>query len=276
MNYRYLPLVAALFTLTGCDQMQTALNPAQEAAVDTALSGKVIATVNGKPLTQEVLDVYNSQRAAKGIQPDPENPDAPLNELIALELMSQQAQQSGAADNPLVMATMNQLQRSTLAGAAVKAFMDGNQVSDETVKATYDERFGNPGTEYKARHVLLKTEEKAREVIKMLDDGGDFAEVAMENSTGPSALQGGDLGWFSAQQMVKPFSDAAAAMEPGSYSKDPVETQFGWHVILLEDTRDATPPPFDDIKERLRMQLANQQLQQHIEAVRGSANVEIK
>jgi peptidyl-prolyl cis-trans isomerase C len=277
MTHRYLMLGAAMLSITGCDQMQTALQPDTTAdSTPTAVTGDVIATVNGEAITQQVLDVYNRQRAAKGAQTDENNPDAALNELIALELMRQEAVSNNAGADPEISATINQLERSTMAGAAIKAFMTNNEVSDEAVRESYDTNIGVAGKEYNARHVLVKTEDEAKEVIKMLDAGSDFAELAKEKSTGPSGPAGGELGWFSPAQMVKPFSDAAAALEKGSYTKEPVQTQFGWHVIRLEDTRDSTPPPFEDVKDRLKMMLANQKLQQHVETVRNSAQIDIK
>ena len=134
---------------------------------------------------------------------------------------------------------------------------------------------GSAGKEYNARHVLVETREEAVVVIESLDNGADFSEVAMEKSTGPSGKTGGKLGWFAPGQMVKPFSDATAALETGTYTKEPVETQFGWHVIMLDEVRDITPPPFDDVKERLKMLLANQKLQVHIQEMRASADIQI-
>jgi peptidyl-prolyl cis-trans isomerase C len=275
MNVRYLLLAAAMLSFTGCDQMQSALNTPGSSS-PAAPTGDVIATVNGAPITQQVLDVYNRQRAAKGVQSDTGSPDAALNELIALELMRQEAVSSGADADPVISATLNQLERSTLAGAAIKAFMTNSEVSDAEVREMYDTNIGKPGTEYYARHILVETEEEANEVIKLLEADGDFAELAKEKSTGPSGPQGGVLGWFSSGQMVKPFSDATAALEKGSYTREPVKTQFGWHVIRLEDTREGTPPPFDDVKDRLKMMITNQKLQQHVEQVRNSATIDIK
>lgn len=276
MNFRYLLLVGAMLSVSGCDQMQATLNPTNSGSTAPAVPGDVIATVNGKPLTKQILEVYNRQRAAKGAQQDPNNPDAALDELIALELMSQEAVKSGARNDGEIIATLNQLERSTLAGAAIKSFMNSNELSDEELRQAYDTGVGKPGKEYNARHILVETEEEATEVIKLLDGGGDFADLAKEKSTGPSGPRGGELGWFNAGQMVKPFSDAAAALEPGSYTKSPVQTQFGWHVIRLEDVRDGTPPPFEDVKERLKIMLVNQKLQQHVQAVKEAATIEIK
>jgi peptidyl-prolyl cis-trans isomerase C len=278
MNYRHsLPFIAALLIVSGCDQMQTALptSPANGGDSTAALDGEVIASVNGSKITEDVYDVYMGQRASKahGSEADRETV---LNELVALELMRQEAESKGLADTTLVAATLDQLKRSTLAGAAIKSFMDSNPVTDEDARKFYDEQVGVPGKEYKARHILVETEDEAKEIITELDNGKDFSELAKEKSTGPSGPSGGELGWFGAGQMVKPFADAAAAMEKGTYSKNPVQTEFGWHVIMLDDTRESTPPPFEDVKERLKLLLANKKLQDHINSLRESATVDIK
>lgn len=278
MNYRpILLLLAPLVIATGCDRMQTALptSPATSSSAAAALSGDVVATVNGNAITKEVFDVYSSQRAAKAHSADTSR-ETILNELVALELMRQEAVAKGLAKTPLVAATLDQLERSTMAGAAIKDFLDTEPVSDEDAKQFYEKQVGVPGKEYKARHILVKTEDEAKAVITELDKGKDFSELAKEKSTGPSGPSGGELGWFGAGQMVKPFADAAAAMEKGTYSKTPVETEFGWHVIMLDDVRESTPPPFDDVKDRLKLLLANQSLQQHINTLREAAKVELK
>lgn len=278
MNYRHsLLFVAALLLVNGCDKMQTALQTSQgtSGSAAPALTGEVVATVNGKTITQDVLDVYTGQRAAKAHNSEADR-ETILNELVALELMRQEADAKGLASQPVVAATLNQLERSTLAGAAIKSFMEANPVSEEDARKFYDAQVGVPGKEYKARHILVETEDQAKDIIAQLDKGADFAELAKEKSTGPSGPSGGELGWFGAGQMVKPFADAAATMDKGTYSKTPVKTEFGWHVIMLEDVRDSTPPPFDDVKERLKLVLANQKLQQHLSQLRESASVDVK
>jgi peptidyl-prolyl cis-trans isomerase C len=281
MNYRYyMLLLASIVAISGCDQMNPSLNPGSDASPDSAVSapadsGPVVATVNGSSITQGALDVYANQRKSKGAGDDASQ-ETILDELIALELMRQEADNKGLTATPKVAATLNQLQRSTLAGAAINDYMENNPVSDEDAQKLYDEKIGTAGKEYKARHILVETEEEANTVVSLLDGGQDFSELAKEKSTGPSGPSGGELGWFGAGQMVKPFSDATAAMEKGSYTKTPVKTQFGWHVIMLDDTRESTPPPFDDVKDRIKMMLTNQNLQAHIETIKESASIEIK
>ena len=281
MNYRHtLVLIASLAAISGCDQMQSSSrSDTGNTATSTAptVEGVVVATVNNSPITQDVLDVYASQRKAQaGNNEQANSEEAVLNELISLELMRQDAVNKGLNTEPVVIAALDQQTRTALAGAAIKDFMASNPVSDEAAKALYDEQIGVAGKEYNARHILVADEETANGVIELLDSGSDFSELAKEKSTGPSGPSGGKLGWFGADQMVKPFSDATAALEKGAYTKTPVQTQFGWHVIILDDTRESTPPPFDDVKDRIKLLLANQQLQQYIESMKSSASIDIK
>ena len=127
----------------------------------------------------------------------------------------------------------------------------------------------------RARHILVKTEPEAKEIIAELDKGADFATLAKDQSTGPSAAQGGDLGWFSANQMVAPFSEAVIALENGKYTSEPVKTQFGWHVIIREDSRDQTPPSFESVKEQMRPAVQREKIQQYIDGLRKTAKVEV-
>jgi peptidyl-prolyl cis-trans isomerase C len=280
MNYRhYLILIASMAAVSGCDQMQSGnrTDSGNTAASGTpAVEGVVIATVNNSPLTQDVLDIYATQRKAQGGEEQANSEEAILNELISLELMRQDSVNKGLNTQPFVVAAIDQQTRTALAGAAIKDFMANNPVSDEAAQALYDEQIAVAGKEYSARHILVDDEETANEVIKLLDSGSDFSELAKEKSTGPSGPSGGELGWFGADQMVKPFSDATASLEKGAYTKTPVQTQFGWHVIILDDVRESSPPPFDDVKDRIKLLLANQQLQQYVESMKSSAVIDIK
>lgn len=283
MNYRHVLLpLAALLAVSGCDQLQSSRDAVSatdnSAATSTAVitEGVVLATVNGSPITQGVLDVYSAQRKSQGAGQDASDTATILDELIALELMRQEANNKGLGSNAVVVATIDQQQRTVLAGAAIKDFMSSNPVPDEEAKILYEAQIGKAGKEYNARHILVENEEDATAVIELLDSGSDFSELAKEKSTGPSGPKGGNLGWFGTGQMVKPFSDATAELEKGSYTKTPVQTQFGWHVIILDDVRESSPPPFDDVKERLKMMIANQKLQAHVESVKSAATIDIK
>jgi len=263
-----------LFAMSGCDQPQSPGRAATATAAPVP-EGPVVATVNGAPIMKSVLDVYGAERKMKMGEGEQINDQEILNEVISLELMRQESVNKGLDTSPAIVATMDQQTRTLLAGAAIRDFVKNNPVTDEQARQVYDKEIGKPGTEYKARHILVKTREEAEEIIHELDKGGDFSALAKEKSTDTSASEGGELGWFSTAQMVQPFADALVELKKGSYTEEPVQTQFGWHVILLEDSRESTPPAFDDIKDRLKVLVANQQLQQHIQQVREAAKIEI-
>ena len=150
-------------------------------------------------------------------------------------------------------------------------------MTDEGLQATYQDYLAAnpPAEELHARHILVETEEAAREVIALLDGGADFIGLAKERSTGPSGPKGGDLGYFTADQMVPEFSQAAAALEPGLHTAEPTQTQFGWHVIKLDDRRTAAPAAFEEVEPQLRQQLARESVAAIFKDLRAGIEIEI-
>jgi peptidyl-prolyl cis-trans isomerase C len=278
----YLALITSLAALTGCDQVQNNDSGADNSATAStvaetpAAEGIVIATVNGQPITKAELAVYSGQRKSPNNTPEANSDEVIIKELVSLELMRQEGMSKGLDKQPMVIATIDQQERTALAGAAIQDFLANSPVTDDDAKKVYDEQMGKATREFNARHILVKEQDEAVAIIDLLDKGGDFSELAKEKSTGPSGASGGELGWFNESQMVKPFSEAAAQLEKGQYTKTPVQTQFGWHVIILDDSRASTPVPYDDVKDRIKMLLANQNMQQHVEELRNAANIEIK
>ena len=151
----------------------------------------------------------------------------------------------------------------------------GSQVTEEALQKIYSETKSEmaSGDQIKARHILLDNEEKAAEIIKKLKAGEEFAKLASEYSTGPSAASGGDLGWFGEGQMVPEFSKAAFALNPGDIVTKPVKTQFGWHIILVEDRKVSAPPSFDEAKEQLASTMSQKLLKELIETLRTKAKI---
>lgn len=149
-------------------------------------------------------------------------------------------------------------------------------VTEAQAKAAYEEQIAKlpPEPEVRARHILVKTEQEAKDIIQQLKKGADFTELAKKSSDGPSSQTGGDLGYFSKGQMVKPFEDAAFALEKGQIS-EPVQTEFGWHVIKVEDKRNRPLPAFDEVKDQLVASLIQNKLKTVVQDLRGSAKVEI-
>ena len=239
-------------------------------------SAQTVATIDGSKITESQLNVYAMGRT--GAPPTDANRAELIGQLGDLVVLSNVAVKNKLAESDEVKAELELQRRSVLAQAVIKDYVAKNQISDEQLRAEYDRQikeFPAPA-QYKARHILVETEDDAKAVIKQLDGGADFAELAMEKSTGPSGPKGGDLGWFDASSMVAPFSEAVVAMENGKYSEAPVKTQFGWHVILREDTRQAEPPAFEELKDRLRQNMEQQKFQDYFNALKASAKLEIK
>ena len=151
-----------------------------------------------------------------------------------------------------------------------------DKVTESALKERYEARIkdNKAGEEIRARHILVASREDALAIIKELDGGGDFAKVAASRSTGPSGPSGGDLGWFSAGQMVPEFSEAAFKLDKGAYTKEPVQTQFGWHVIKLEDRRTPAPPSFEDMRQEMTQEMTQGILTELVAKLRTSAKVE--
>jgi peptidyl-prolyl cis-trans isomerase C len=282
----YLALIASLAAASGCNEPQSTSDAASGSAttatttksspVTAAVAETVIATVNDQPITKAELAVYSGQRKPPNNTPEANSEEVIMKELVSLELMRQEGISKGLDKQPMVIATIEQQERTALAGAAIQNFLANSPITEAEAQTVYDEQMGKPTREFNARHILVKEQDEAVAIIDLLDKGGDFSELAKEKSTGPSGASGGELGWFNEAQMVKPFSEAAAQLEKGQYTKTPVETQFGWHVIILDDSRESTPVPFDDVKDRIKMLLANQKMQQHVEEIRNAATIEIK
>ncbi len=263
---KHMPIVLVALFATACA-------PATDSGTDTAnavdTSKTLVATVDGQPVYEEMVNFYRTARFGDG-EGTPEQNEQVLSDITQLYAMVGEARRLGLDKDPETAMQIEMQSLSMLAQSVMRKHSEDNPITDELVRAAYDN--GSTASEYKARHILLKEESEALDVLKQLDAGGDFAELAKEYSTGPSAPRGGDLGWFPAAQMVKPFGDALPGIEPGSYGKTPVETQFGWHVILVEETRQ---PEFEQVADDLRKQLATDQVNDFLESVKSKAQIEL-
>ena len=240
---------------------------AQDKGADT-----VVATVNGTPITLGEMIVM--KQAASQDPQMAEMGDGALYEIMLDQLIQQTAVADAGQENAGVRAQLEIQRRNTLAAAAITE-VTKNQPTDEEIQAAYDKLFAaeEPATEYSAAHILVDTEEKAREIKAQLDGGADFGTLAEQSSTGPSGPNKGDLGWFSADQMVKPFADAVSAMEKGQIS-EPVQTEFGWHVIKLNDTRLREAPALDEVRDQISQMVLRDKVQAEIERLTSEATVE--
>jgi peptidyl-prolyl cis-trans isomerase C len=194
---------------------------------------------------------------------------------INTALLSNAAEARDLADDPAVQEAIRDAERLILRNRLIERTV-AEATTDEALRAAYETRKEDEGfarEEVKARHILVEDEATAAELIAELDGGADFAALAAEHSTGPSGEQGGDLGWFTKDQMVGPFADAAFAMAPGDVSGEPVESRFGWHVIQVEDRRTAVPA-FEDARADLEQELGREAVTALLEELRTDAEIE--
>lgn len=274
-------LLSGSALLAACEQSGNTNQTAPGATTPTASTTpavtkeQAVASVNGQYISKESLDNLQKEIAHRnGGQNIPAK--TLLEELVKQEVLVQEANKENLQNSPEIVARLETIKRSLVAQAALQKHLDAHPITDEDLKAEYDKKVvGENAVEYKARHILLKTEDEAKKIIEQLKKGAKFEELAKKNSTEPGAKEsGGDLGWFTTDQMVPPFSEAVAKLEKGKYTTTPVQTQFGWHVILREDSRTPTPPPFEAVKEQLRPMLQRERIQTYIETLRNQAKVE--
>ncbi|MDA7963710.1 peptidylprolyl isomerase [Ruegeria sp.] len=245
-----------------------ALPLAAETDVD---AGTVVARVNGDEITLgHVIATISALPAQYQQLEDDVLYDFIIEQLVQQELLSQQ--QDG-------LSTLNTLAlenetRSLRAVQTVNTISDA-EVTDDAIQAAYDAQFADfqGEDEYHASHILVETEDEAKAIKAQLDDGADFAEMAREKSTGPSGPNGGELGWFGKGRMVPEFETAVVALEKGQVS-DPVQTQFGWHVIILNDKRKSEAPELDAVRDELAQTLQQEAIQARIDELTQQADIE--
>ena len=244
------------------------------AAAACTLPGAVWAQSDaGISIDPNVFNMYLESRIQKPAdQASAEEVAAIRNELTDLYLLSEGPRAKELKESPRLQAQLELQSRGIIAQAVASDFLVRNPASDEEMRALYAEQVElAPPMEFKARHILVETQSGAVALIAELDGGADFAELATQNSTGPSAPSGGDLGWFTADRMVPEFSAAVATLDDGAFTKTPVQTQFGWHVILREESRESPPPPYESVTDVLKQEVEQKKLRDHITGLRDSA-----
>jgi peptidyl-prolyl cis-trans isomerase C len=258
--------------LTACSAaLALALGAAPVAAQDTATASTVLATVNGVEITMGHLLMLRSQLPQE-YQGYPDNVlyDGLLDQAI------QQALLAGSVEtvSPIAQFALDTQTRSILANESMRQISD-DAVSEAAIEAAYQARFGDaePSRQFDAAHILVETEEEAAALVAELEAGADFAALARERSTGPSGPNGGSLGWFGLGAMVPAFEEAVVALEPGQVS-GPVQTQFGWHVIRLNDTRMEDVPTLDSVRDQLLMDVQSAAIEARLDDLTAAADVQ--
>jgi peptidyl-prolyl cis-trans isomerase C len=268
---------AGLLALMASGVVAAEDEPAEHASATGPSGDTTITTINGEEIS---LDLFRSFYADRLLQARQENTPAfqnqVFNEFVNVVVTAQDARKKGL-DKDKRFELASEIQHlQLLSRFAIQDAAKMRKASDEELQKAYDERYGKEKRiEYKARHILVKTEDEAKKLIDELKGGADFAKLAKAHSLGPTGKDGGELPWFGVGQMVQPFTDATAALKPGEYSTTPVHTQFGWHVILLEKTRESEPPPLDEVKNELILAVRQNTLSSYVEELREKANVEL-
>ncbi len=249
----------------------------------------ILATVNGKQITKEkVQEILGSMGAQTPYDALPDEvKKRVLDQVIEQQLLEDKAIKSGIQKDPEYLNALEKLKRKLALDVWMKKQLESVKVTDEEAKKAYEEHknaFRRPETVH-ARHILVKTEAEAKQIINMLKKATKknlktkFEELAKSKSTGPSASRGGDLGTFSREQMVKPFSDAAFSLKEGEFTHEPVKTQFGYHVIYVEKKNPAQTIPFEEVKDRIKDNLKMEKFKEKVQAIakklRSKAEIKI-
>jgi peptidyl-prolyl cis-trans isomerase C len=252
-----------------------ALPPAAQAQ-DSA-EDPLVATVNGEKIYRsEVLETAKSLPAQYQLQLEQIFPTL-VERIVDFRLLAAAASEAKLEEDAEVKRRMAELRKGVLREIYLERLI-AERVTDEVLQGRYQDFIAAnpPQPEIKASHILLEDETVAKEVISELDGGADFAALAKERSTGPSGPNGGDLGYFTTDQMVPEFSQAAFALEPGKHSAEPVQTQFGWHVIKVIERREGAPPPFEELQGQLRDEASREVVNTVLAELREGATVEIE
>ena len=240
-----------------------------------AEKGKAFATVNGQPISQTVYNAFVAEQKAQGAPDSPELQNAVKEELVRREILAQEAKKKGMDKNPNIQGQIELAKQAVLIRAYLSDYVKANPISEAQLKAEYDVIKNNLGsTEYKSRHVLVEKEEEAKAIIAKLDKGEKFSELAKQSKDPGSKDKGGELGWSSPSSYVKPFGEALAKLKKGEYTKTPVQSDFGYHVIQLDDSRPANPPPFDQVKPQMQQRASQQQIETLVKELRSKAKVD--
>ena len=265
------------FTLMLCALMAAGTVLAEDTKEPETGEDVIIATVNGTPYDLDLFRLFFMERLQQNRgENSPALQEQAFNEFMSLVVASQEATRRKLEEDPDVSVAIDLQRMKILSNAALAAIAEEIEPTEEDLKKAYEDVKKNATrTEYKARHILVKDEDEAKKVIEELEGGADFGDLAREHSLGPTGKNGGELDWFDANQMVAPFSEAVAGMEVGSFTKSPVQTQFGWHVIELQDSRKAEPPSFEDAKQQLTLLLKRQKVAEKLAEMRDGAMVEL-
>lgn len=273
-RHRLLAALTVAFAVTAVNPANSQAPAANAAASDTKTAGKP-ASVNGKAIPKSRVDYIALQRAAQG-QPDNEQSRRSiLDTLITQEILAQEAEKKGYGKSADVVMQVELARQSAMARAVVDAHLKTRPIKEENLRAEYERVKAQRGTqEYRARHILVEKEDEAKDIVDKLKKGEKFEDLAKVSKDPGSRERGGDLDWSAPTNYVKPFSDALVKLEKGKFTEVPVQTQFGWHVIRLDDVRSTQFPAFDQVRQQIFNMLQEQEIQTMISELRSKAKIE--
>lgn len=246
-------------------------------ATNETLGSARVALVNGRPVPESVVRIYALATERQNLdEMSAENRERVVNDVIGLELLAQQAEKEGLTSSRTLAAQIELQRLQTLARAMASDHIEKNPPTEAAIQAIYEENLPRlSGEQHKLRHILVSTKAEADSVIARLNQGADFIALAEERADGPTGPNGGALGWLTLDSMPPSFATAVRGMTIGSYSREPVQTESGYHVILLEDTQRQQPPALQDIRDDLAAAAERKQLDDYIKMLRESATVSV-
>ncbi len=264
--------------LAACQPAGTGSAPAKDAKGTPNPAADAVAMVDGKPISRQSFEAYIKAATQKtSADLTPEERQNGLDSIVRLHLLAAQAEKDGLDKDKDVASTLELARLDILQRAVQQKYLKDKTPTDQELRAEYETQVtAMPRTEYRARHILVQTEAFANALMARLQRGEKFEAVAQKESLDSSKEKGGDLGWFSPQTMVKPFSDAVMGLKKGQVTPKPVQTQFGFHIIRLDDTREVQPPPFEQVKPQLTQMVYGKKFRTFTEDLVKVAKIEKK
>jgi peptidyl-prolyl cis-trans isomerase C len=290
MCYSRILLLCVLATLVACKPPAAPpasknASPAASTPASTASStshdatAAPVAIVNGTPIEREYFEFYAKGLAGKNSVSEitSEQRTQALDNLVRAQVIAQEARKQGIDKEPATASLLQLSELNVLQQALSDRYLKDKKPTEQEVRAEYETQVGLlPHQEYHVQHILVATEGFARKLIGELEKGANFNEVAKRESMDPSKSNGGDIGWLTPDRIMKPFADAMVALKKGAFTHKPVQTQYGWHVIRLEDMRDVTPPTFDQVHQRLEQVVQAKKFKAYTDGLMTNAKIEKK
>ena len=286
MSYPRLLILCALAALAACQQKGASSTPSAAGAASTsgtpapsADNSAPVATVNGTPISHSFYDYYAKGLAGKNSVAEltPEQKQLALDNLVRAEVIAQEATKEGLDKDPGTAALLQLARLNVLQQAVSDVYLKDKKPTEQEARAEYETQVGLLAhQEYHVAHILVATEGFARKIIGELEKGANFSDVDKRESMDPSKTNGGDIGWLTPDRIMKPFADAMVALKKGEYTHKPVQTQYGWHIIRVDDIRDVTPPSFDQVHQRLDQVVQAKKFKAYTDGLMKNAQIEKK